>query len=486
MSSIFHSDCDNTKSFTTLFIIMTLIVMGNILTLASPIGLVITIPQYVYVLSLIVQKDLKKAYLAHMAFVLLSSSVQGAAGMFGTQDFLLYNYGTLKVIGPIRAFYLVNILFVILFSHRAPVKHSLLYKLYRTFLIIFTTGTIIGAIGCLLIPYYSFDALVNNLIYVFVVLSTLYVLVRMVDSDSIKNAYYIGVCAIMAATDGSFLCYKLFHVTTNYSIFELPYQVDLAYFMPLLLIGYYSIKHRFFYWLSLISFLIMSMGGLGGKSVYAIGFCLACLAYLTFLDKDTSRAISRKNIYVKPLLILISVVSVIFVIDHASSDSMVSYKFQSALSMFSGDISEISRSPYIRIASLINVIHEGLSNPFILLFGNGYGGYFMDGLNLFAGLDLSNGAWGDVDIQSGHFHSGHDTMVTVPFFNGMVGLYLIIRISWMYIKRIKCNFLCGVAFVWIILMFYFNTLYAAFGVFLLFAAEYNVSYGCRLNVSTKN
>ena len=83
----------------------------------------------------------------------------------------------------------------------------------------------------------------------------------------------------------------------------------------------------------------------------------------------------------------------------------------------------IANSPYIRITSLINVLYEGLSNPIILLFGNGYGGYFNDHFNYFSGIDLSKGAFSDIEIMSGDYYSGHDTIVTVPMLNGIIGFY---------------------------------------------------------------
>ena len=132
----------------------------------------------------------------------------------------------------------------------------------------------------------------------------------------------------------------------------------------------------------------------------------------------------------------------------------------------------MSRSPYIRFASLYNILHEGLSNPLTLLFGNGYGGYFQDGLGLFNGIDLSNGAWGDECIRTGRFTSGHDMMVTVPLFNGLIGVYLIGKIAILYFKRMKFNYLSSAVFFWILLKFYFNTIVAVIGLFLLFASEY--------------
>ena len=65
-------------------------------------------------------------------------------------------------------------------------------------------------------------------------------------------------------------------------------------------------------------------------------------------------------------------------------------------------------------------------------------------------------------------------MVTVPLFNGMIGLFLVIKITWLYIKRINKNYLNGIIFYWLFLMFYYNTIFAMIGLFGLIGAEYNL------------
>jgi len=140
-----------------------------------------------------------------------------------------------------------------------------------------------------------------------------------------------------------------------------------------------------------------------------------------------------------------------------------------------GDVVDIANSPYVRVTSLINVLYEGLQNPFVLLFGKGYGGYFQDHFNYFANLNLYQGGFSDKAILSGNYFTGHDTMVTVPMFNGLLGLYLILRIVWNCIKFSKNNYVILAAIPFLLLAFYFDTLIGVSGVLMLYAGSLNLN-----------
>ena len=133
----------------------------------------------------------------------------------------------------------------------------------------------------------------------------------------------------------------------------------------------------------------------------------------------------------------------------------------------------IANSPYIRITSLINVLYEGLSNPIILLFGNVYGGYFNDHFNYFSGIDLSKGAFSDIEIMSGDYYSGHDTIVTVPMLNGIIGFYFLFRVLIKYLKLSRKNYIALSAIPFLMLSFYYDTIIGVTGVLLLFVSTHS-------------
>lgn len=466
----------NLKALQTFFIIFTMIVVVNITTIASPLTLFVTVPEYLLVIYTLLRGRIHLSVLFHFTFVMLSLSAQGTLGMFEGNDFSMYNYGTIKLVGPVRACYAMNILYcVLLFGDKYKINKSLLfYKLFKVLLYLCASASVIGMVGLLFNSGYSINSFIDYGIYAFTVVTTMYILLKIADKDFIKAAYHITLVCIMSGIVGSFLCYIFGNVVTHYSVYDIAYRADITLFSLCLLIGAPFIKQKGFVWFSLILYGILLIDSIGGKEVFGLGFSLIALAYLLFVEKSTKKIIQKDNKYLRPLLIITFLCVIFYLGHHMTADSMAGYKMESAMSMFSGDMDSMSRSPYIRVASLINIINDGMSNPLALIFGNGYGGYFEDKLGLFMGLDLSNGAWRDEVIATGRFTSGHDTMVTVPLFNGLVGLFLIIRICWLYIKRIPQNYMNSIAFFWLLLMFYFNTIFAMIGLFGLLAAEYEL------------
>lgn len=473
-------------NFNTFFWLSFVVAFLNVATIGSLLGLVVAIPQYVLVLKYILDGDLKNATLFHFAFILLSISSQGVYGMFDDQNFPMYNYGTLKLIGPVRACYVINILLVLfLMASRYHVqKNTLYYELFKTMIYLTASGVVIGIGGFLLDSNYGLSAFLDNCIYMFIVLSSMYILLNILDDKTVRSAYYISLIAIMVGPIVSALGFLVLHVTSSYGMYDIIVNVDIVFFSVLLVYGVLYVKQKGLLLISLIAFFYVAIASIGGKAVFGIAFCLISLTYLLVFDKETKREYPKASRLLRPVLLL-----TVFVLVPLSltklGDSFAAYKVTSALSMFSGNLDDVSRSPFIRVASLINILYEGLQNPFILLFGNGYGGYFEDHFNYFVGLDLEHGAWHADEVASGKFHSGHDTIVSVPLLNGLVGLFFLIKISWQYIKRIKYNYFNAMAFLWILLVFYSNTILAYIGVFLLFAAEYNLTTSHLFNYGEK-
>lgn len=467
----------NHSAYYKFYFLFTIIVVVNIMTITSISTILVTLPEYIIVLYLFVKGDIKSSVLLHLVFISLSLSAEATLGMMEGEAFSLYNYAGIKLVGPVRASYALNIIYclALLRSPHLIRREMLFYKLYKTMLYLGCTAMIIGLIGFLINPYYSIDGFLTYGIYAFVVVTTMFILMRVADYKFITAAYHLVIIAIMSGIAGSFFCYITGSVVSHYSVYDVAYLADISFIALALIVGIPYIRPRGLLWLSLLLYGILILTALGGKTVFGLAFCIVVLIYLLFFDKNTIIKIERTNKLLRPMVIMAAIAATLYVVRHFTSDSMAAFKLASAASMFSGNLEDISESPYIRIASLINILYEGLSNPFVLLFGNGYGGYFEDKLGLFAGLDLTVGAWKENVVATGRFPSGHDTMVTVPLFNGLIGLFLVIKICWLYIKRIPFNYLNSVAFFWIVLMFYFNTNFAFIGLFALVAAEYDVA-----------
>lgn len=486
MYVIASKDSTRGVSFDMFLGISCLIAFFNTATIGNPLGIIITIPQYFLVLKYLFDGNIKGATLLHFAFLMLSISSQGVYGMFDDQNFSMYNYGTLKVIGPVRACYLINIILAVIVGAGKLKKdrRSLFYKLFKTMLILAISGITIGVVGLLINPYYAISALIDNCIYMFITLSSMYILLYMIDESTVRSAYYISLIEIMVGPVVGVLGFILLHVTSSYGMYDIIISIDTCYFSVLLVYGLLYVRQKRLLILSIIAYIYVAIASIGGKAIFGIAFCLLTLVFLLIFDKETKINYPQSSKILRPVILVVTFVLVPLSLT-SLGDSFAAYKITSALSMFSGNLDDISRSPFIRVASLINILYEGIQNPLILLFGNGYGGYFEDHFNYFEGLDLEHGAWHADEVATGRFHSGHDTMVAVPLLNGLVGLLLLIKICWQYIKRIKYNYLGAVAFLWILLVFYSNTILAYIGVFLLFAAEYNLTTSHLFNYGEK-
>ena len=466
---------ENKRDFITLLIIFLLISLANILLLSSITNLIITIPQYLLVFYLIGKYKFRDAVLLHFSFMLVSLSSQKTFGMFEGQELSLFNYGTVKLLGPIRASYVVNLMFVLIsLTKNIKINRNLLFfKMHKIFIWLAAIGTIIGLMGLLVHPFYTLGNFIFPAIYMYVVISSTYILLSMANKPFFRACYYLSIIALMAGIISSFIAYSVFGVTATYGAYDIIYTSDIVTFGAILIAGFLSIKEKIPLFISLLLFIIISVVVMSGKDIFAMFFSLLCLLYCMLFHQKTKMKYTRLIRFSMPLVSVGILITLSFFI--ASGSDMVTYKFQSAISMFSNDVSEINRSPYVRVASLLNIFDEGIRNPLALIFGNGFGGYFEDKLNMFAGMDLENGGWAAEVVKVGRFPKGHDTMVSVPLYHGILGLLLIFRIVYLYIKRIPYNFFCGIAFLWILLQFYYNPLYAFMGVFFLMAAEYDIN-----------
>ena len=464
----------NIYAWTAVFTVMIIV---NIVTLSNAYGLLLTLFQFLMVIYYLVKGDLRRSVLLHFSFIALSLSAEGTLGMFEDSSFALFNYGTIKLIGPVRGCYMMNIIYMMFLCNQkyGMNKGLLFYKLFKTLLYLGVSAFVIGGLGVIFNSYYSFEALTGKAIYMFVVLSTCYILLKLANEQFIRQAYYLGLTAVLSGIIGSFICNEVFGVVSHYSVFDIAYRADIVGIgAPAIIIGIIYIKQKLLAFTALALYGYILLSAFSGKSFFALCFAVMALLYIVWFDKKQKNIVGQYKLMLGIVVVVAIAIVVCLAMQELTPDSFAMYKIQSALSVFSGDYDDMSASPYIRFASLLNILYEGLQNPLTLLFGNGYGGYFEDKLRLFSGLDLSKGAWTDEVISTGRFTSGHDTIVTVPLFNGLIGLGLLIKIGWLYIKRIPNNYMCSIAVFWFILKFYFNTLFAFMGPFLLIGAEYNI------------
>ena len=450
-----------------------IVILLNLLTIGSPLNVVVTIPQYVVVLYFLITKQVDKALLWHLTFIVTSISSFTAAELSDAgQSLAIYNYARLKLVGPVGLSYLISIL-IFLVSIRKTIslyKGRLFYKLYRISLYLGVQGCLFGCFGLIFLSHYSFDKFVSSNIYIWMIVINMLCIMKNHSGRLLLLFNQHAFAIIIGAIFATFIAYLL-GVTTSYGGQEgIILSADVMYFAPMLLVGIFMIRHKTISVISLLLFFVMTLQSAGGKTVFIVIIAILFFLYYLFFSKAYRTlfpvVVKYGRYVVIPLLLVIIIAGGIKV------GGFASYKVQSAFSLFSGDIDSIDRSPYIRVASLLNIINNGKDNLVRLCCGNGYGGYFTDDLHLFVGVDLKGG-WTDDVVATGYFTTAHDTFAMVPLVNGFIGLFLLLYICVLYIKRIKFNYLAFAAIPWLAFTFYFSVQLALSGLFFLYAAEYN-------------
>ena len=456
---------------TTIFLFLVLITLFNIVFIGSKIGIILALIQYTVVISLFLKKKYIPAILLHFAFIITSLSVTGTSGLTEDTGLSVYNYHTLKLIGPVGFSYLISLLlFFSSFKNTRKLKHLLFTKMLRTLIALAIMGVIIGVVGLLVDNKYSFREFVNGSVFIFITIINGYILLNNHSDELLKKAYDLAPLLLMALVFATFLGYFVFHVSTFYGGLDKIIQTaDAVYFASILIVGFYQIKYKTLNIISIVLLLAIYSISISGKGIFALLGSLIFLCYFSFLHKPTKKS----NRSLSHIMMIVIIIGLLALGSYQLSESSLTLRKVGAFtSMFNGPLDQMDPSPYIRVASLLNILNNGLSNPFFFIFGHGFGGYFTDDLHLFDIVDLTLGGYGQEIVDTGCFPYAHDTYADVPLKNGLLGLIILMSIVVKYLKRVDKNYLSYTAFVWLGLVFYFNTLLATAGVFMLYASEY--------------
>jgi len=469
-------------------ILYSLIILGNLVTIGSPLNLLVSIPEIVFVFFLLFRNRVDLAIFYHLIFIVTSISATNVMGM-ADNPVSMFSYSRLKVVGPVGASYLISI-FLLLFSlaKKSKIPEDFLYfRLFRGFLMLGTCGFFIGCIGLLFDSHYSIDGMLVYGIYIFIVIISMYSIL-LNYSDSFVKLFFDNVVPLLSASVyASFIAYAFIGISTSYGgLDNVVLKADLVYYAPILLLSLLYVKNKIQVIIPCILLIVLSFNSSGGKEIIILG--TAFLFFVFGLLKRSGK-VGSKSFFISRVAVIASVLIVAYVFFNSAQDSLFSMKLGAVISLTSTDMSDINESPYIRIGEILNVWQGYINRPYLIPFGSGYGGYFVDHLNMFAGINLEAGSYSSADVASGFYHDAHDTFSIVPFLNGLLGLWIIFSYSFKYIKRIKNNFCAFAVIPWLFFTFYFNVQGAVSGIFLLFSAEYlltanseTIKYNSKFNI----
>ncbi len=464
-----------------LFFVIIVITFVNLYYVGKIVNVFLTIIQVVYVLFLVARKKYQDAFLWHLIFVITSVSGTNAIGIESIDSDYIYNYARLKIVGPIGLSYcMLLFLFMISLNQKKESLGIILYKkLYKLFSFACISGLIIGLIG-FFIDDYVFDGVVNYGIYIIVVLVSMKSLMNFYNIGFIKKISSYLEIVLSGAIFAAVVNYMVGGSTTTYSIYDnLILTPDISNFGAVLLFCFFSPHNknkisRFVILTGVISFAYITLSSSNGKVIISIALALLVFLYIILTSQSYSKS-------VKIYAIIFTVIAA-GVVSQASIGDLTDQKAKQAASMFSGDIDEIEQSPYVRFGTFCNLAYESVSNPIFLFLGHGYGGYFEDKLGFFANINLHT-AFSDKDASTGHYHSAHDTYCSVPLNNGFVILFILLYISFLYVKRTKGEPYAFAAVPWLVLTFYFNTQTATCGLLFLYASEFNFLFPNNTNIN---
>lgn len=444
----------------------------NAIVVTNPYGVAFVALQFLFVLYYVINSNLQKAVFWHMIFMITSYS---PLSFSSTEVDMTYNYFALKLYGPITLSYLFSIIILLISLKKSIIvfdRNNIFLRMRKYFYLLGGGGVLLGVIGLVFQDYFV-EKFVDFTVYITILLIHVELLLRNNKGLLLRKCFEACVPLLIASVVGNLFNYFA-NIQIAYGVEDTYLSSVISQFVLLLVLAVPVVKNKVIVILTIIVSVILTLY-IGSSGKFFTNLVLVGLLY--FLRLLSSKQIKHRAIYSVFTIIIIAAVSTTQ-IEFEGLTSGKYHQFKSLENVYRGDISNIDRSPYIRVASIMNIYKENIENPIYFLIGRGYGGYFQDDLNILRMVNLGNGGFKDEYVMRNKFPTAHSTYATVPLLNGFGGFVLIIILIVMYGKRcIKDNYLGGMALLWLLNMFYFNILIGLVGVFFLFSSEYKINYG---------
>lgn len=476
-------------NYSTVFITL-VITFLNLVTHETVSALFISIPEIAFmVLLFLTNSSIHKIFYYHLVFTFTTFSIPFSQIINpGEVEYGLFNYSKLKLIGPLSVSQVILIFILIksvMYNCKIPINKP--YKsFFLSLLYLFFSGTVIGLFG-FIISTYNFSSFLSYSIYMLTLLIYFTVYLQITDEEYNQKLSSLLVSLLISAPISSFLSYYS-GFTTFYGNQVIARTTEVAYYSACLVIALVQFKFTsktIVILVSLLCYLFLIFdGGMGGKGVFI--FISSILISGIILFKRSLINLQLKHIVLLSFLSIFSLVTFI-ILDFNKLENnyqLATYKLESLIllveTIFNTDsLHLLPNSPKVRVVELILIVKSMFNNPIFLLFGHGYGGYFMDSGHLLSSLDLSTG-FSKEDILTGRFSKSHDTFTVVPFLHGLMGVGIIAYFGVKYTLKVSDNFLFFSAIPFLLLSLYFNHQFATFGLLMILTALYN--YKCRKNI----
>lgn len=463
----------------TLFVIMGLM---NVVCMESYANLLLTFPQVLFVLYLLmIRNDVEDALLFHVIFCLT-----GFDATSGSTELQLMSYPEIKLVGPLTLSYIIlGLIWLRVVKKKIPksTQQTLLYQFRKVVILMMGYGMLVGLFGLCFLGYRFSDFILPS-VYIVTGFLFLDILIRLLDSSFLKKCHYCMLYLLIAAPPVAFISFFLLGIRADYSGLDALLFNEAFMLAPTLIIAFfYKGSHKLFFMFSLLLYFLCVMSAGRGGFFLNIAASLVFVVYLVYFAGETKHSFAAKVSKVTIPFIFVALISYISTMDvglnlgtRKLSELVSLFEAFGTLSATGVDISVVSASPYIRIAEILNILDNGLHNIFGLILGYGYGGYYTDSTHLFQNVDVSNGGFSMDVIRSGRYGTAHSFLPMILLYNGLYGLFLIVRLGFRYFKKVMFSPLVFAAFTLFFYSFYFNTSLFMATSFSLFAAEWKIKY----------
>lgn len=423
---------------------------------------IFSILELFYIVYLVGTKKVEKAFIYQIIFTLSSAAFPQNLELLEV-GFKMNTYSKMKLIGPVSLSYVGLLLIFAATFFKKTSKQVFEFNKYNQFYysLIYLTlvSTFIGISG-LILDTYSFSQFIGSLVYSLNLIVYLY-LIKKIFFDNIKKVEEILISLLIAAPVTTIIL-NILGFTGRYGGVDKYSNVDIFEYSAVLLL---SVLYNKKYFLEVVAGIISILLGksiYNGKGIMCVAFVLVIFIIKTLKNIKSNEKFLRKR---SKVILIFGTIIFIFSINYilknfmgTNKNLLITHKITQVLDLFKifnlDNLNQISHSPRVRIASILNTSYHYYISPIFLIFGTGFGGYFRDYLRLFPKLESYD--FSKFEIDNNIFFSAHDSLPSIYLTNGICGVIFILYWMYNFFKRILENQWATISFLWISLVFSFN------------------------------